>query len=43
MYSVVANPDRTEFKVIWHRNCKEIVVATFATYEEAVHRAWPKY
>ena len=43
MYSILSNPAGTEFKVIWHRNRKEIVVATFATYEEAVRRAWPKY
>jgi len=43
MYSIISNPDKTQFQVIWHRNRKEIVVATFATYDEAVKRAWPKY
>ena len=43
MYSIVSNSERTEFKVVWHRKGKEEVVATFATHEEAVKRAWPKY
>ena len=43
MYSILANAERTEFKVIWHRKGKEIVVATYATEAEAIKRAWPKY
>ena len=43
MYSILSNLEGTEHKVIWHKNRKEIVVAIYATYEEAVRRAWPKY
>ena len=43
MYSILANPEKTQFQVIWHRKGQQQVVATFATFEEAVKRAWPKY
>lgn len=43
MYSILSNPEGTKWQVIWHRNRKEIVVATYATREEAERRAWPKY
>lgn len=43
MRTVIANPERTEFKVVWNRKGEQIVVAVFATYEEAVKCAWPKY
>jgi hypothetical protein len=43
MYSILANPEKTQFQVIWHRKGEQRIVATFATYEEAVKRAWPKY
>ena len=43
MFSIISNLEKTEFQVVWHRNNKQTVVATFATYEEAVKRAWPKY
>ena len=43
MYSILSNPEKTQFQVIWHRKGKQTVVATFATEAEAVERAWPKY
>ena len=43
MYSILSNPEKTQFQVIWHRKGQKIVVGTFATEAEAVKRAWPKY
>jgi hypothetical protein len=43
MYSILSNAEGTEHRVIWHRNRKQIVVAIYATREQAIQRAWPKY